>query len=300
MRIFLTGGTGFIGSHLVRALLKRGDECVVVSRSGRDPWQHPRVRVIVGDPTTTGDWQREVATAEAVVSLAGQRIVEPPLRWTERRKRLLRDSRINTTRNVVAAIRDSSPRPATLISASAVGYYGSCGDKTLDESAPPGADFLGKLAREWEAAATEARVVARVTVVRSGLILSTDSPVLQPLLPLFKLGLGGPWGDGRQWWSWIHLADVIGLMLFVLDNVLEGPVNLTAPNPVTVNDFAKALGRAVRRPALFRVPAAVLRVALGEAADALLGSQRVLPKRALDRGYQFQFPDLTGALQHLV
>lgn len=300
MRVFLTGGTGFIGTHVVRALLARGDECVVVSRSERDPWRDPRVRLVRGDPTAAGDWQRDVAGADAVINLAGAPIVEPPKRWTAARKFLLRESRVQTTRQVVAAIRTASPTPAALLSSSAIGFYGSDGDRPLDESAPAGDDFLARLAREWEAAAEDARDVTRVALLRTGNVLGTGGGALAPMLPIFKAGLGGPWGDGTQWWSWIHIADQVGLMLFALDRGLSGPVNLTAPHPVTVNEFARTLGTVLQRPTVFRVPAPLLKLALGEAAAALLNLPRVIPKRAQDAGYAFRFPTLEGALRDLL
>lgn len=299
MRVFFTGGTGLIGSRLVRQLLERGDECVVLSRAGRDPWGHERVRVVRGDPAVAGEWQAEVAACDAVVNLAGQRIVDPLHRWTEERKRLLWDSRVATTRRVVEAIRSSQRAPAVLVSASAIGYYGDGGDRALDESAPHGDDFLADLSVAWEDAARAAEDVTRVVYARTGLVLDPSGGALGPLIPLFKLGLGGPWGPGTQWWSWIHVADEIGLLLFALDGDLAGPLNLTAPGPVTVKAFAAALGRALRRPAFIPQPAFALRLALGEMADALLASQRVVPHRALEAGYAFRHPGLDGALADL-
>lgn len=299
MRVVVTGGTGLIGSRLVRALLDRGDECVVVSRSGRDPWGHDRARIVGGDPTVPGDWQRAVSGCDVVVNLAGQRIVDPPHRWTAARKRLLRDSRVEATRQVVAAIRTADRKPAALVSASAIGYYGDRGDETLDESATRGSDFLADLSVAWEGAARGAEDVTRVVCVRTGLVLDRSGGALAPLVPLFKLGLGGPWGDGTQWWSWIHAADEIGLILLAIDADVAGPLNLTAPNPVTVDSFAKALARSLNRPAIMRQPAFALRLALGQMAEALLASQRVVPRRALDAGYAFRFPELDGALADL-
>ncbi|UCF40992.1 MAG: TIGR01777 family oxidoreductase [Gemmatimonadota bacterium] len=299
MRVFVTGGTGLIGSQLVRQLLERGDECVIVSRSGRDPWDHERARVVRGDPTAPGEWQRAVSGCDAVVNLAGQPIVDPPHRWTAARKRLLRDSRVDTARQVVAAMRAAERVPAVLVSASAIGFYGNRGDETLDESATSGTGFLAELSVAWEAAARSADDVTRVVCLRTGLVLDRSGGALAPLVPLFKLGLGGPWGEGSQWWSWIHAADEVGLIRFAIDADLSGPLNLTAPNPVTVNAFAAALGRSLNRPAIVRAPAFAMRLTLGEMADALLTSQRVVPRRALDGGYAFRFPELDGALADL-
>jgi uncharacterized protein (TIGR01777 family) len=300
MRIFLTGGTGFIGSHFVRALADRGDECVVLSRSGQDPWRHSQVRVIQGDPTDPGDWQREVDGVDAVVNLAGARIIDPKHRWTPARKRLLKDSRIDATENIVAAIRQAKHPPPVLLSSSAIGFYGPRADEILDESESAGGDFLASLSWEWERAARQAQDVTRVTQLRTGLVLGRGGGILDALLPVFKLGLGGPWGSGDQWLSWIHMADQVGIMLFALDHDLGGPVNLTAPRPVTVSEFAATLGRAVRKRAVLPAPAFALRMGLGQAATALLDSQRVVPRRALGAGYKFRYSEVDEALKPLV
>ena len=299
MLVLITGGTGFIGSHLVNALVARGDECIVVSRSGRDRWSHPRVRLVKGDPTTGGDWQLAVAGVDAVVNLAGAPIVQGPRRWTKARKQVLARSRVETTRQLAAAIRDASPRPA-LLSGSAVGYYGARGPEAVDESAGPGSDFLANLAVEWEGAARAVADEVRVALLRTGIVLGRGSRAFDPLVPLFKLGLGGPWGDGTQWWSWIHITDEVGLIMHILDRQLDGAFNLTAPNPVTVSEFARAMGKALRRPALMRVPAPFLRLALGEAADVMLALQRVVPGRALESGYRFRFPTIEEALADIL
>jgi len=299
LRVFLTGGTGFIGTRLIRALAERGDHCVVLSRSAADRWDNPRVEVLKGDPTQPGEWQSRVGDADVVVNLAGKRLVEPPHRWTDARKRQLVQSRVDSTHQLAAAIRAAGNPPSALLSASAIGFYGDRASAMLDESAPPGDDFLAKLSLEWEEAAREVESVTRVALLRTGLVLDSNEGALAPLVPLFKLGLGGPWGSGEQWWSWIHIADEVGLIIFAIDHELAGPINLTAPNPVTVNRFAKSLGTALRRPALLRAPAFAMRLALGEMADALLGSQRVVPERALDAGYAFRFPDLATALADL-
>jgi uncharacterized protein (TIGR01777 family) len=300
MRVLVTGGTGFIGTHLVRALIERGDECVVVSRSGRDQWHSESVRLLQADPATSGQWQNDIAGTDAVINLAGERIFDPLHRWTNERKQILTTSRVTVTRNVVDGIRGSQLRPRLLLNGSAIGFYGPRGDETLDESSGSGRDFLATLAKEWEAAALEAQDIVAVSLLRTGIVLGSDGGALKPLLGLFKTGLGGPWGNGRQWWSWIHVVDQIGLTLFALDRGLSGPINLTAPNPVTVNELACQLGRALHRPALLRAPEFALRAALGEGAAALFDLQKVMPKRALESGYEFRFPDVAQALQDLI
>jgi len=300
MRVLITGGTGFIGSPFVRALAERGDEAVVVSRSGRDLWNHPGIRVVRGDPAVPGDWQREADGAEAAVNLAGERIVDPKRRWTTARKRLLKESRIDVTQNLVAAFREAKTPPRVFLSSSAIGFYGPRGSDIVDESDPAGEDFLASLCWEWERAARQAENLTRVTLLRTGLVLGRGGGVLEALLPLFRTGLGGPWGSGNQWLSWIHIADQVGLMLFALDQNLAGPMNLTAPRPVTVREFAATLGRRLQKPAILPAPAFALRMGLGQAASALLDVQRVVPRRALGAGYDFRFSELDRALQDLL
>jgi uncharacterized protein (TIGR01777 family) len=257
------------------------------------------VRVIQADPTRPGPWLGEIERHDAVVNLAGERIIDPPRRWTRARKQRLWESRVSTTENIVTAIRAAERRP-TLVSGSAIGFYGDRGDVIVDEDGPAGSDFLGRLASAWEAAACGAQAVTRVTLLRIGIVLGPGGGALAPLLRLFRLGLGGPWGSGRQWWSWIHLTDAVGLILMTLDREVAGAINLTAPNPVTVNEFAAVLGGALRRPAILRVPAVATRLAFGEAAAALLNLQRVIPRRALALGYSYRFPSLPEALRDVV
>jgi uncharacterized protein (TIGR01777 family) len=257
------------------------------------------VRIITADPAQTGDWQRAVAEADAVVNFAGDLLVDPFHPWTEARKARLIGGRVDTARRLAEAIRAAEPRPHISVSGSAIGYYGARGTEILDEGASPGDDFLAGLCVAWEAAAREAADVTHVATLRTGLVVGKNAPLLAPMLPFFRLGLGGSWGDGRGWCSWIHLTDHVGLTLLAIDKALDGPLNLTAPTPVTVDEFTGALGRALHRPVLFRMPAAGLRLTLGEAADALLHLQRVVPAKGLAEGYRFRFPTLAEALAEI-
>jgi len=300
MQICVVGATGFVGTPLVRELSQRGDTCTVLTRGVIDPWRHKRVEIVTAHLTKPGAWQERVSGCDAVINLAGARIIDPTKRWTADRKKLLRSSRVDLTHNLSLAICEAKDRPSAFLSASAVGYYGSRGDDVVDEDAAPGKDFLGELCVEWEAAAMEAGSDVSVALLRTGMVLGNGGGVLGPLLPLFKTGLGGPWGHGKQWWSWIHLADEVGLILHALDRKVTGPINLTAPKPVSVNEFAEALGSGLRRPSLFRAPEKMLRLALGESASALMASQRVIPKKAVATGYVFRFPSLYDALDDLL
>jgi uncharacterized protein (TIGR01777 family) len=300
VRLFVAGGTGFIGRHLVRDAASQGDHVVVLSRSGTDRWRHPRVRVVAGDAARPREWRAELDGADAVVNLAGALILDPLHRWSERRKRLLIETRVETTRGLVEAIGDADHPPVVLANASAVGYYGSRGDQVLDESAPQGPGFMADLVGAWEATARRAERVCRVVRLRSGVVLGRGGGMLSRLLPIFRLGLGGPWGGGEQWLPWIHLTDEVGIIRFAIERALAGAVNLAAPNPTRVREFAAALGRAVRRPAVLPAPALALRLTLGQAAQVLLTSQRVVPRAALAAGYEFRFPELDRALGAVV
>ena len=311
MRVFVTGGTGLIGPRLIRQLKHRGDDVVMLSRQP-DAWEHvgQDVTVLVGDPTKPGDWQDKLAECDAVVHLAGANIFAK--RWNVEFKRLLRDSRLLSTKNVVDAIAKSPKRAdgtaKPLVSASAIGYYGPHGDEEITEDSPPGNDFMSNLCVEWEAAARAAEAAGvRVTMIRTGIVHDPRGGALHTLKLPFKLGLGGPVGMalrpkdwGKQYWSWIHHADETGIILLALDNAdAAGPINATAPNPVTNKEFAKAFGKALGRPAFAPTPALALRLMLGEVADVITTGQRVLPKKALALGYQFRFPEIGSALADL-
>ncbi|MDN3353254.1 TIGR01777 family oxidoreductase [Actinomadura sp. DC4] len=290
MQIAITGSTGLIGKALVRALR---DEGLTVIRLVRRP--AAAEDEIRWDPFGEVD-SAALEGVDAVVHLAGAGIGDH--RWTETYKRQVRDSRVEGTRTLARALAGLDRRPAVFVSGSAVGYYGDTGDVTVDESAPEGEGFLPGLCRDWEAAAQPA-VDAGIRVVhpRTGLVLSREGGLLGKVLPLFRLGLGGRLGGGRQWMSWITVADQVAALRFLLHDGLSGPVNLTAPEPVTNSGFTAAVGRALHRPAPFIVPAPVLRLALGEFADeGALVSQRVLPDRLTKAGFTFRHPDIDTAL----
>lgn len=288
----IAGGTGWLGSAVGPALVADGHEVAILTRSARPPGRG--MRYLTWDGRTLGPWASEIDGAGAVINLAGESIAGG--RWTETRKQALRASRIEPTRTLVAAIARATHRPAVLANVSAVGYYGDRGDAVVTEKDPPGEDFLARLVVDWEAAAREA--LTRVTQLRLGIVIGPGSEAIQRMALPFRLFVGGPIGSGRQWLSWVHRDDVVGMFRFVLTHPeLEGPINVTAPEPVRNRDFARCLGHVLHRPAWLPVPAAALRLAVGELAEALLGGQRVLPARASAAGYAFNYPTLLPALE---
>ncbi|HXG57489.1 MAG TPA: TIGR01777 family oxidoreductase [Thermoanaerobaculia bacterium] len=294
MKCIVAGGSGFIGSALVGRLTELG-EVVVLTRKGRAESGRP----VEWHPPAAGPWAEEVASADVVVNLAGENIGAG--RWTAERKRRLISSRLEATGALVEAMRLDPTRPRTFVSASAIGYYGSRGDEALDESAPAGEGFLASLAQQWEEAARAAEDVARVVIVRLGVVLDEEGGALERMLLPFRLGVGGPIGSGRQWMSWVDRADVIRFIEWAaLRREARGVYNVTAPEPVRNRDFAKALGRALHRPAVIPAPAFALRMLFGEMADeVLLGGQRVVPSRATAEGFSFTYPKLEQSLQRI-
>jgi len=291
MRVLVTGGTGLVGRPACDALRAAGHAVTIVSREpGRVP-----ARAIGWDGLRTA-----IPETDAIVNLAGESIASG--RWTAARKAAIRSSRVEATRALVDAAAAASPRPKVLVNASGVGYYGAHGDEPLDETAAAGTDFLARLCVEWEAEARRAEALGvRVVVVRLGVVLAPDGGALSAMLLPFRAGLGGPIGGGRQWISWVHRDDVVGLLREAVGNTeYAGPVNATSPNPVTNRDFARALGRALHRPTVLPVPGIGLRLLMGEMATMLLTGQRVLPKVAERLGYAWQQPELPEALERCV
>lgn len=297
MRILITGGTGLIGRHLCKVLLAEGHQLTVLSR--RPETVAVKCGAAVQAMSTLDEWLPE-RTFDAVINLAGEPIVDA--HWSPGRKQVLRDSRIALTRKIVQRIAAAKQKPHTLLSGSAVGYYGNRGDTELDELAPAGNDFAAGLCRDWEAAALGAEKLGlRVCLLRTGLILSGNGGLLARMLLPFKLGVGARLGDGRQWMSWVHIEDYAQMVLRLLrDEQMRGPFNMTAPQPVTNADFTQTLASALHRPAFFTAPAMMLRLAMGERAALLLEGQRVLPAKLTTAGHQFKFARLAGALAQLL
>lgn len=295
MKLVVTGGTGFLGRPLVEALRNDSHEVIVLTRRPA----RARGEVQWAPAAGLGVWARTFEGADAVVNLAGESIAEK--RWTAARKSALLASRLEATNAVVAALRAASGVETTFLSGSAIGYYGTPGNQPLDESSPAGGDFLARVCREWEAAALEAAVHARVVLLRTGLVLARGGGVLAQLERPFRFFAGGPLGSGRQVMSWIHREDWIGMVRWALARRdVRGPLNLTAPAPVTNREMATAIGRALHRPSFLPAPAFALRLALGEMAEAgVLNGQRVLPRVAQSHGFAFAYTSLDRALREI-
>lgn len=301
LHIVLTGATGLLGRTLLDALHARGERLTILTRNPvRAADTVPRgARVLLWAPGVTGEWKSAIDGADVVIHLAGEPIAAG--RWTAARKQRILDSRVRGTRDIVGAIEAATTKPRLLLSASAVGYYGENGDDVVDETAAAGTGFLAEVCSAWE---QEARRAAssrtRVVMTRLGVVLTPRGGALGKMLPAFRFFVGGPIGPGTQWFPWVHLDDVIGIMLHAIDNAsIEGALNVVSPGIVRNRDFATALGDALGRPAMFGVPAAVIRLLFGELGETLLGSQRVHPTRTLASGYQFHYNTIDRALANL-
>jgi uncharacterized protein (TIGR01777 family) len=293
MKVAIAGGSGFIGEAVVRDLVTQGHDVAVLTRN---PQNVAIGRALVWDAKTQGPWSSDVAAADVVINLAGENIGE---RWTERRKVRLVESRIGATRALIAAMAASPQRSRTFISASAVGFYGPRGDEILDEDATRGGGFLADLAARWEEEARAALPIARLAILRVGVVLGRGGGALAKMLPPFKLGAGGRIGSGRQWLSWVALDDVVRAINWVItEEDVRGVFNITAPTPVTNRDFTRALGRALHRPAIVPIPAFAMRVLFGQMAEeTLLQGQRVIPSRAVAEGFRFVHGTVESAIQ---
>lgn len=298
MKLTLTGATGFLGARLTERLLECGHTVHALARR-RPASLPPAVQFSVWNSTDGEPPPESLAGAGAVIHLAGEPVAQ---RWTPEAKRRIRGSRVDGTRHLVNALSTQSRRPQVLISASAIGVYGSRGDESLTERSTPGDDFLAQIVLDWEQAAGLAESLGiRVALLRTGMVLGQEGGALAKMLTPFRLGVGGRIGSGKQWMSWIHIDDWINLILFAIEQpAVRGPVNATAPNPVTNTEFTAALSAALHRPAMFPVPQFAVKLLFGEMASVILASQRVIPKAAQSAGFRFQYPELKPALVRLL
>jgi uncharacterized protein (TIGR01777 family) len=297
MKVLITGGTGFIGSALTRSLTEQGCEVTVLSRNPGS------VEKICGSGIYALNILNQLKpedTYQAIINLAGAPIFDA--RWSDARKQVIRDSRINLTKQLVACMARMTVKPELLISGSAVGYYGDQGDSVLTEQSATHPDFSQQLCADWENEAKKAEQFGvRVCLIRTGLVLADGGGLLQRMLLPFRLGLGGRLGNGQQWMSWIHRQDWIAIALMMIkDSSMQGAYNATAPNPVTNSEFTRTLAHFLKRPALLPVPARLLKILLGEMSGLVLGSQRVMPERLLEQGFMFQYTDLSSALNQVL
>jgi uncharacterized protein (TIGR01777 family) len=302
MRVAVTGATGTLGRSVVRALGDRGDEVVALSRDPDGARSHlpPGVEVLAwADPKAQAAPAAAFEGADGVIHLLGEPVAQ---RWSDSARREIRESRVAGTRNLVEGLKSSGPRMRVLVSQSAIGYYGAHGDEPVDERTPAGDDFLAGVVVAWEAEARRAEELGlRVALTRTGVVLSKSGGALEKMLPPFKLGVGGPVAGGRQYVPWVHQDDVVGALLFCLDNDgASGPLNVTAPEPVTNKELSKTLGRVLHRPAVAPVPALALKLLYGEMGSIVTTGARAMPRRLEELGYEFRRPDLEDALRAAV
>ena len=294
-KVFIAGGTGFIGSSIIPALLKEGYEVQVLVRNKEKAKKLPSsCKVIWGNPTKSGEWQKYLEETDIAINLAGQNIFS---RWTKTYKKLILESRIKSTENIVSSLKKS----ALLINASAVGYYGDKGNTLVTEDSLPGDDFLAKTCIEWEKRALKAKEKdAKVIIARVGVVLGRTGGMLPKILPIFKLGLGGTLGKGNQWFPWIHIKDLVSAILFLIKKEKEGIYNFVSPNPVTNKEFTKTLGKVLKRPTLLPVPVFMMKLIFGELANIITCSIRAYPKNLLELGFKFKFETIEDALKDLI
>jgi uncharacterized protein (TIGR01777 family) len=297
MRLVVAGATGFVGSALCSRLLERGHALTLLTRHVPPDASTPAKTWRHWMPGTSGEWEASLDGADGVINLAGEPIAAK--RWTDSQKNKIRSSRIDVTRSIVEGIAKAKRKPAFLLNGSAVGYYGPHGDEIVTEETPAGSDFLSSLCRAWEEEAQRAESMGiRVVRLRTGIVLGPHGGALAKMILPFKFFVGGPLGSGAQWMPWIHLEDELGLILHLIDKMQAvGPVNATAPNPVTMKEFCRTLGEVMRRPSWAPVPGFALRFMLGEMADILLTGQRAIPTAARKLGYQFRYANLSDALK---
>jgi len=300
MKVAITGATGFVGSRLVEQLQAGGDQPLILTRN-RDAAlkAFPNLEVVAYNPTESGSWQEAISGCDAVVHLAGEPIAES--RWTPKQKQEILNSRQLSTQKIVEAIVKANPKPAVLVNASAIGYYGTSETATFEETSASGNDFLAEVCQKWETEAKKVKDVGvRLVILRLGIVLG-DGGALAKMIPPFKLFAGGPLGTGKQWFSWIHRDDLVNLIIEALmRSDVEGVLNATAPNPVRMSELCQTLGDVLNRPSWLPVPGFALEALLGEGAQLVLEGQQVLPKRTTSYGFNYQYPTLKQALEEIV
>ncbi|MBW1747542.1 MAG: TIGR01777 family oxidoreductase [Deltaproteobacteria bacterium] len=297
MKVFITGGSGFVGTHLIHDLIDRGHRVIAVGTSSahKNP-PNENFRYISADTTLKGPWQDALEDVDAIINLAGRNIFKL---WSDTYKNQIYNSRILTTRNLVEAVPES--KGIILCSTSGAGYYGNRADEVLTEDASSGSDFLAKVGIDWEKEAFLAeKKGVRVAAMRFGVVLDKNGGALAKMIPAFKYFAGGPLGSGLQWFPWIHMADLISAINFILEtNEIKGPVNFCAPHPIKNRDFSKALGNVLNRPSFMKVPSFMIRLVVGEMGTLLTNSQKVIPHKLLRHGFKFQHPDIDSALEDI-
>lgn len=301
MKVAIAGATGFVGSRLVERLHQEGTRVLVLTRNTTyaqkvfPPTAFPNVEILAYTPTASGGWQSAISGCDGVVNLAGESIAEG--RWTPERKQEILNSRKLATQNIVDAIANADPKPSVLVNASAIGYYGTSETATFDETSSPGHDFLAQVCQAWEAEATKVTEAGvRLVIVRLGIVLGNGGALGKMITP-FKLFAGGPLGSGQQWFSWIDLDDVVNLIFLALTKPeMQGVYNATAPHPVRMAQLTQTMGKVMHRPSWLPVPAFALEALLGDGAIVVLEGQQVVPKRTLESGFQYKYPNLESAL----
>lgn len=300
MKIFIAGGTGFVGMNLIKTILAERHEIYVLARSEKKKSFLPaQANIIIGNPLEKGPWQNEVNKADAIINLTGANIFA---RWTPKIKKLIHDSRTVSTRNIVEAFSSKVDKTTTFINASAAGYYGFCGDEEKYEDAPAGTDFLAQVCVDWEAEAKRAIAKGvRVITTRFGVVLGENGGALAKMLPSFRLGIAGKIGHGQQWFPWIHIDDLCNAILFLINrHEISGPVNLCAPHPVRNIELTKTLGKILHRPTLFPLPRFVAKLVLGELASVVFEGNKMMPRVLAQAGFSFRYPSIEDALRDVL
>ena len=308
MKLLLTGCTGFIGRELIPLLVNEGHDLTVISRQSKEKLRikanNSTLRIIQMNPTESSDWEKEeirssLKSCEGVINLAGEPIAEK--RWTEDHCKEITNSRLDTTKNLIQSLRNLNKSPKVLINASAIGFYGSHPQTEFTEENVPGDDYLANVCKEWESIAKDKPRATRLLIIRIGIVLAKDGGALGKMLPIFKAGLGGPIGDGKQWMSWIHRTDLCNLINESIKNSsLSGVINGVAPNPIRMNEFAYSLGKALGRPSLLAVPGPILKLILGDGARVVLEGQNVQPKKLKKLKFKFTFPTINEAFKGIL